>query len=137
MLYRGYVEYSYLFIYLYNKEQYNNKLSINCAFVGSSHKIKFKKNYFDSLLVAGCENLTNTHTQWEGKTQSFLCYSNKYIYLRRVFTNNQQVYFMTPYYHTPQLLRVSTHTRHHQGALLCLLSYINNMCKFMVSSSCG
>jgi hypothetical protein len=38
---------------------------------------------------------------------------------------------------TPQLLHVSTHAHHYQGTFLCLLSYIKNMCKFMVSSGCG
>jgi hypothetical protein len=54
-----------------------------------------------------------------------------------VFTNNQQLHFLTVYYYTPQLLHVSTHAhRHRWGDFLCLLSYIKNMCKFMVSSSC-
>jgi hypothetical protein len=32
--------------------------------------------------------------------------------------------FLVVYYCTPQLLHVSTHAFHHQGAYLCLLSYI-------------
>jgi hypothetical protein len=54
-----------------------------------------------------------------------------------VFTNNQQMHFLTVSFYTPQLLHISKHARHHQGAFLCPLSYIKNTCKFMVSSGCG
>jgi hypothetical protein len=34
------------------------------------------------------------------------------------------MHFLTVYYFTPPLLHVSTHARHHQGAFICLLSYM-------------